>query len=344
MRRNRKSHPGRILIIRLGALGDVLLTTPLVRSLRSRFPHAEIDFLCKTAAAPLVADNPYITRVLSFQTGRSGSLGKTIRRVRKKRYDVIVDLQGNIRSIVISLLSRCLRCIRSKHFRMRRWFLVKWHLDLYSEIIPVPCRHLKAAAPLGVRDDREGLDLFVEKEAAKAVQKMKERYSHHHPEGLIALAPGAGRATKRWPADRYGAAARCFEEKGWGIVMLGGEDDRETCQIAAGFLKDPLIPAGNASLSETAAWIAAVRLLITNDTGVMHMAAALRTPIVALFGPTTRHFGFMPFRSKARVVETDLPCRPCSCHGTDTCPRGHFNCMMTISVENVVREADMLLT
>ena len=156
----------------------------------------------------------------------------------------------------------------------------------------------------------------------------------HRP--FVALAPGAAHATKRWPADRWQALAAALIERGSDVVLVGGPGDREVADAVAAATAGAASAAGRTSLQETGAIIRRATTAVSGDTGVMHMATAVGTAVVALFGPTVRQFGFFPYAERARVVELPLGCRPCHAMGGPVCPLGHHLCLRGIAPESVM--------
>ena len=322
-------------------MGDVLLATPLIRWIKQSYPRSRIDFLTKNAYVPFLETNPHVDRAIPFPP-RDG-VRTLIRRLRKGSYGAVVDLQGNFRSVLLSALSGAPGRSRVRVGRVRRFLLVHCGRDTYGENVPVPIKYLRAV-PFPVRDDGGGLELRVP-DGIQAVSDRRLRDAGWRPgDRLAALAPGAGRRTKRWPAERYAEVARQLSRKGFTTVLLGGPEDGDACRAVAGMVQPkPLDASRGFSVLETAGVLRRSELLVANDTGIMHMACALDVKVVAVFGPTTRHFGFFPFRARAAVVEADLPCRPCSYHGTDQCPKRHFRCMLDISAQTVLDRAFGLL-
>ena len=158
---------------------------------------------------------------------------------------------------------------------------------------------------------------------------------------LLAVAPGARWPTKRWPVERFAAVAQDLaQERGAAVVVLGGPDESRLASALCDNLDVPVIHvAGTQPLMHSAALLSRCSLLISNDSGLMHMATALQVPVVAIFGPTVREFGFYPFQARAEVVSEPLPCRPCSTKGSIRCPRGHHACMQDISSARVLAAA-----
>ena len=213
-----------------------------------------------------------------------------------------------------------------------------------AEDKPIPLRYLDAVSSWGVSDDGLGMELVVKDDAKHSVTMKLKKGGIDINGNIVVLAPGAAHATKRWPAERFAGVGSYLIERGNRVVLVGGENDRSICREVEDWMRhQPLNLAGKLSLQETAAVLKKSNFLISNDTGVMHMGAALGKPVVAIFGPTTRYLGFFPFRTRSLVVERPVSCRPCSYHGTETCPRDHFQCMDQIHTSDVIRAAEALL-
>lgn len=335
----------RILIIRFSAIGDVLLTTPLIRCLQKQFPEAKIDFVVKEKYASLINVNPHIRQVWTFSPEDGFfEIIRLCRQIRNVKYDGIIDLQVNVRSLLLRVFSRAKKNVRYKTWRGKRFFWVHFHWNLYPTEMAVPLRFLDGVSSWGVEDDGFGLELHVDSKAKSAVKSHLEKRRASPKDGMVVLAPGASKMTKRWPSESFAILGKRLQRMNYQIVLVGGDQDRQICEdLVNGMEYPPENFSGRLSLQKTAALIAESNLLISNDTGVMHMGAALKKPVVAIFGPTTRHLGFMPFRTRSIVVEKSLACRPCSYHGTDACPKGHFRCMKDIQVEEVLEAAKNLL-
>lgn len=338
-------HLKRILIIRLSAMGDVLLTTPLLRMVKNHFPGIQIDFVVKERYAPLLRNNPHLNRLLTFATDKGFSeVRRLIHQVRKTKYDCIFDLQMNLRSLFFRLFSRGEMKIRYRLGRWNRFLLVHWRIHLNKYFKPVPLRYMELFSPWGVEDDDKGLELTIEEDAKQSLTAHLRSRDIGDSEDYVVLAPGAGHWTKRWPAEGFAQVGRYFCKKGKQVVLVGGIEDKGVCRIVEKNMDiAPGNFAGELSLQETAALLDNAALLISNDTGVMHMGTALGKRVVAIFGPTTRHLGFMPFRTSSIVIERPLFCRPCSFHGSESCPQDHFQCMRQIHSSDVIRSAETLL-
>jgi lipopolysaccharide heptosyltransferase II len=328
----------KILVIRISSMGDVLLTTPLLRQLKNKYPNADIDFIVAKEFFEIIQYNPYVNKV--FQYVKSMKLyDLIIERLHnlEKKYDLIIDLQANFRSmhIITGFISKV---VKVKKYRLKKLFLVHCKKNYYDKIIPIPEIIRQTVDSLGVKDDGKGLELWLPEEVGLS-QYPPENKQYSLNENLnIALAPGAYHKTKQWLPERFAELIDYLKVKfNANIFILGGESDKI---IASDIIKkiNSIVSdcTGSKSIFNTAKIIDSCDLLITNDTGVMHIAAARRIPIVSIFGSSVKEFGFEPFRVNNEIVETELPCRPCSHIGREDCPEHHFNCMKNIHVIQVV--------
>lgn len=331
--------PPRILLVRFGSIGDVLLTTPLVRAIRARHPDAHVAYLTKAAHAPLVSHNPHLSEVLVLAPGEG--IARVAARLRAGKFTHRLDLHGNLRSQALRALLPGGWSGYPKH-RLARTVLIRTKRDVYRDRRPIPERYFDAARALDVRPDGRPPELFLAPDAVAAADARLAAAGIREGTPLAALAPGAAHATKRWPAERWQALARELAAQGMTLLLLGGPGDtavaEAVAQAAGGRVVDA---AGRTGLQETGALLRRASVLVSGDTGVMHMATAVGTPVVALFGPTVRQFGFFPYTERARVVELELGCRPCHAMGSSACPLGHHLCLRGIEparVLDVVRE------
>lgn len=333
MPRSGLPHGPRILLVRFSSIGDILLTTPLIRALRARHPEARIDALTKARFAPLLADNPRLDAVLAPEVEES--LPALARRLRPNRYTHHLDLHGSLRSRQLRLLLPGRWRGYRKH-RVARGVLVLTRRNNYpAGTPPVPERYFEAAEGLDVRPDG-GPPEFALGDAARAEAAAFLREHGVDPAaGLVALAPGAAHATKRWPLRHWIALATSLAAERRPVVLIGGPEDEAVAHRIVSAVPGVLAAAGRFGLQGTGALLARASALVSGDTGVMHMATGVGTPVVALFGPTVKAFGFFPYRARAEVLERELACRPCSRMGGPACPLGHHNCLEGIPAESV---------
>lgn len=333
----------KILLIRFSSIGDIVLTSLLVRVLRKRFPNAFIDFATKSEFAELLRYNPYLNTVIELTSGDWPELRSLGRRIRRERYDVVLDLHNSLRSRYLRLISGVSHVGVINKRLLARTMLVKSGINYYRDAIPVAERYLEAASSLGLQNDGAGLELFLPEEASG---KAAHFITSHFPEDdspILALAPAAKHKTKMWPSERFADVAKSLvNELGARILLVGGAEDSHICVSVAHQVNDAtssgsaVSVAGSLSLLETAAVLDRCDLVLTNDSAIMHIAAARHRPVVAIFGPTVREFGFFPYGTISDVLEKrELSCRPCTHIGSDACPKRHFRCMLDISIDDV---------
>ncbi len=317
-----------ILVVRFSSIGDVLLTTPLLRALRTKWPGARVTVLTKRAYLPLVSDNPNVTE--AFGLTPQDTVRSAAALIRQVRYSHILDLQGGTRTALLRLVARG-PWTGFSHRRFARELLIRFKHNRYTEHVPVPERYFEAAADLDVEPDGGPIEFFLKPAADEKAAAWLARAGVGKTRALVAVAPGAAHATKRWPVEHWIKLIRQITHTGADIVALGGpEDSAVGAEIAARGGAQVASAAGELSLQETGAVLKRAAALISGDTGVMHMATGVGTPVVALFGPTVRQFGFFPYNAHASVVERNLGCRPCSSHGSTECPLEHHLCMREI--------------
>ena len=328
--------PTRVLVIRLSSLGDILLTTPVLRLLREHCPAARIDFLTKAIYKDLLCANPCVDRVLLFDPQQG--LRQTLHTLRQTHYDVVVDLHRTLRSRLLSRGVTAQRKLTYAKRTVRRALLVHLGWNTLQVMTPVPelyaapLRHLGMTAPLSP------LEMHLTPESREAMRTyVRQALPHSVERPLLAVAPGARWPTKRWSVERFAAVAQeLAQAQRAAVVVLGGVEDVSLAQELCRRLCVPVLDStGKLSLMHTAALLQQCRLLLSNDSGLMHMATALRVPVVAIFGPTVQEFGFYPFKACAQVISADLSCRPCSTKGSARCPRGHHQCMQQVTVAQV---------
>ncbi len=339
----------KILVIRLSSMGDVILTTSFIRQLKNRFQRAEIDFCVAGPFSEILKFNPHIANIVEYNKNNSINninLQKKALRDKNqgKKYGLIIDLQKNFRSchFRMGLGENILKVNKN---RLKKIALVKFKKNLYGDIALIPDIYSLAAQPAGVATDGKGLELWLEKDAAAGEYlPLIEKPDNTH-RNRIAIAPGAFHYTKRWPAEKFAKLIRELKNKYKSeIILVGGVKDSDLCKMIiekSGVDAEDL--SGATSILESAGIIDECRLLITNDTGVMHIAAARQVPVAAIFGSTVREFGFTPYRVKHEIIEKNIPCRPCTHTGRAECPLGHFNCMNLISVGDVLGAVERLI-
>lgn len=328
----------RVLVVRFSSIGDVLLTTPLLRALRRRHPEAAVIYVTKRAMAPLVADNPHLSQVVALEPDEP--VRHLAARLRPLGATHGLDLHGSLRSRALRLLVGC-RWAGYHKRKLARTLLISTKLDRYGDHLPVAERYFEAARRIDVRPDGGGLEFHLAAAARERVARwLAEQGGGLAAARIAALAPGAAHATKRWPVMHWSALGERLTAAGYRLVVVGGPDDRGVAQQIGA---PAVSTAGEFSLQETGALLARATVLVSGDTGVMHMATGVGTPVVALFGPTVEQFGFFPYHARATVLQRDLTCRPCSAMGTAKCPLGHHRCLVDVAPAEVAAAVERLV-
>lgn len=336
--------PKKVLLIRFSSIGDVVLVAPVVAALKDRFAEAEIHLLTKKGISPAWKGDPRVkVRFFDEKDAHYGLPGffRFIGELRAERYDVVIDLHGlpKTRALTVAIGAKTLRYDKASMAR-RKYVRTKVPP---AEIVHSSRRYVRALAPLGI-DPEAPLNpiIDVEERASRSVGNMVQALNIRGPQ-MVAFAPGSQWGTKQWGWEKFDALAAKLHEKGEWIALVGGPEDKERCeQLAEG--RKALNFAGLLSLQETLALMDFCKLMVTNDSGPMHMAGARGVPVVGLFGSTTRELGFWPLGEKSIILDVaGLECRPCSPHGLAACPAGHFKCMNELSVERVWAEVESRL-
>jgi heptosyltransferase II len=329
------SDPASILVIRYSALGDVVLATSVLEPLRARYPKARIEWVTDALYAPLLEGLPELAAVHRLAKDGPNAAWPLAARLRG-RFDVVVDLQNKVRSALVARAAAPLRTA------FKRRTAAHALLALFGSDPPLVRAHAtrlyaEALAPLGVPDPgplKVSLSPQARALAADALQGAEAP--------VVALAPGARWATKRWPAERFAAVADALHAEGVRIVLCGGPGDRDAfAAFRAATRAKVAADLSFLPLDALAAAIARVQLLIACDSGPVHLATAVGTPVLALFGPTSATRWGPP--APGRALSLGLSCAPCSNHGGDYCPAGHHRCLGDLAPEAVLAAArDML--
>lgn len=338
----------RILVIQTAFLGDVILTLPLVAALKEFFASSSIDVLVVPRSANVLAGHPAIRRIIEFdKRGRDGGLAGLWRlasELRREHYNLAVIPHRSLRSAALALLAG---------IPIRIGFATSSGRFIFTKRVPYDKdkheidRNLSLLSGIGITTyPVRPPALYPSGEDESVVAAFLTSNFGKEPPPLVALAPGTVWNTKRWHKERFAELAQACVADGFGVVLLGGSEDGELCREVASLGGGSGIAnaAGIMSLLQSAALIRRARLLVCNDSAPLHLATAVGTPIVAIFGATVPAFGFGPVGARDVVVETrGLSCRPCTIHGGDACPIKTFECMERITTERVYWKMKALL-
>lgn len=318
----------KILIIRFSSIGDIVLTTPIIRCLGETYPDSEIHFLVKKQFAPVIEANPHIKKIHVF----NDDLKQSIARLQTENFDYIVDLQRSMRSFLFLVALHKPFSVFPK-LNLKKWLLVHFKIDKLPDI-HIVSRYFEAVRPLHVKDDGGGLDYYIPDQQKIDANCLPEGFWGNY----AVLVVGGSFFTKQIPLQKALALCKIMNQP---IVIAGGKNDWMVGNDIATQSKGRIFNAcGKFSLNQSASLIYNAQYVITSDTGLMHIAAAFNKPIISMWGNTIPKFGMYPYMPKtpqrSLIVEVDhLPCRPCSKLGFKKCPKKHFRCMNDISLEPI---------
>ncbi|WP_417912468.1 lipopolysaccharide heptosyltransferase II [Candidatus Electronema sp. TJ] len=341
------SYPRRILVRSTNWIGDAVMTTPALRSIRRNFPDAQITLLALPWVADVFVACPHLDRILLYdkQGRHSGLQGKCrlAAELRAEHFDLAILLQNAFEAALIAWLARI--PIRAGYSTDGRGLLLTRSVRKHPEIGAQHQVHYYQAmlAGLGLRLDKDDPELFLAPAAAKEADALLEQARHGKNMPVIGLNPGAAYGpAKRWPSAKYAALAKGLTAAADGLIVVFGTqaDQQAAAEIAAAAGGRILDLTGKTSLALALACIARCDVFVTNDSGLMHAAAALSTPLVAVFG-STDHIATGPFARQAAVIRHPMPCSPCL---KTHCPQGHLRCMELVSVEEVQQAVLTLLS
>lgn len=330
----------KILIIRLSSLGDIILTTPILRKLRQHYRTDTIHFLTKPQFAPILDNNPNIDRTITYDKAKQTilSLAKTIR---KTDYDLIIDLQKKLNTAIIKLfnLKSSRLTYKKKHFR--RWLLTEPKLSKYSAPIKSTVDlYAFVLEQLNLKLESNQTELFLASQSSKIMTGKAAKDTKK-----IILAPGAKHFTKRYPPQYFSELITLLKgEFEADVILVGSTNEVEISQQINQGCEHQLIDlTGKTDLQELFGIIQQADLFISGDTGPMHIAAALKIPQIAIFGSTHPKLGFAPLNEKALIIQKDIECRPCSLHGRENCPQKHFRCMRDLKPAEIFSQIKKII-
>jgi len=324
----------KFLLIRFSSIGDIVLTSPVVRCLKQQVKDAEVHFITKKSFASVIEHNPFIDKKIYLED----DLDALIPQLKKEKYDFIIDLHHNLRTLDLK------RQLGVKSFSFNKLNVEKWLLvNLKINRLPamhIVDRYMETVKSFGVVNDGKGLDYFISQEDGKAIEKLPQIFQP----GYIAFVIGAKHNTKKLPAEKIVSIIGKINRP---VLLMGGKEDFEEAErIISGIQHQAVFNAcGKFSLNESAALIKHSEKVISHDTGLMHIAAAFKKEIISVWGNTIPEFGMYPYYGDFEMRNSKfeikgLSCRPCSKIGFDKCPKGHFKCMMLQDENSIATEAN----
>ncbi|MGX6591008.1 glycosyltransferase family 9 protein [Cetobacterium ceti] len=319
----------KVLIIRLSSIGDIILTTPVLKEFKRKYPDATVDFLVLDKFKDAIEGCPYIDNLILFNKEKNDGLGNLLnlgKKLRENNYDYVFDLHGKVRSILISKAIG-VKTYRYKKRSLKKTLLVKLRMTTYEVDDTIIKNYFKTFKDFGLEYKGEDLTFsFTEKDLLK-VREYK---------GYPVLAPGASKETKKWTPEGFGNLAALIYKKYKKVpLLIGGKNDFELCEeirkISGGV---SLNLAGKLTLKESGALLSQSMFLVTNDSGPFHIGRGVKCRTFVIFGPTSP--GMFEYDEENTLIYGKEPCSPCSLHGDKQCPKGHFNCMRHITGEMVM--------
>ena len=335
----------RIAVWNTAFLGDAVLTLPLLQSLRLRYPGAVIDYYVRGGLASLFTSHPAISNVYPYdkrlQERGPLSMVRLGRVIAARNYSLWLSPHTSMRSSFMARASGAETRIGYTESSFGKIAYTRTVDRRFGEMHEID-RILRLLEPLGPGPVSRWPEIVLPEQAHKTAEAF---FANLPPGPVMGMHPGSVWATKRWPTHYFAALGATALEHGVRVLLFAGRGEEEALardivdgiRAIRGTDTEPNLHDMTAkiSLAELAAFISRLDCYVSNDSGPMHMAWCLRTPVVTVFGPTAREYGFVPLGKHDVVLETDEPCRPCGRHGHARCPEGHHRCMLNVRPEYV---------
>jgi heptosyltransferase I len=363
----------KILLIKLSAVGDVVHTIPVLNKLRGRYPAAQLDWLMNPAIAELLRHHPAITNVIEFareewsapwRLAPYASYAQLALQLREARYDLVIDMHGQFRTAILTLATGAPVRIGFDRPRAHVWDASMRKLPeqarkhawrgaregswlAYTHHIPVPTldrhavdRYLSVGPILGLDENAADFSFPISQGTSSRVESLLRLHGIGGG-AIVTIAPGTIWETKHWGSNKFAEVARHFMGKGFAVILIGSRRERIVCEQVVQLAPGVVNLAGTTTLDELAALIRRSTMVVTNDSGPMHLAVALDRPVVSIFGPTDPVW-IGPYQRADAVLKAALPCSPCYLRRLDRCRYGHA-CMQLVSPLAVIERAEHIL-
>jgi ADP-heptose:LPS heptosyltransferase len=316
----------KFLIIRFSSIGDIVLTTPIVRCLKNQVEDSEIHYLTKSKFAPVIEGNPYIDKIYKLDN----NFNQLVHELKEESYDFIIDLHHNLRTLRVKNRLKRFSLTFNK-LNIEKWLMVNFKINKLPNIHIVD-RYFEALVPFSVENDNQGLDFFIPKDDQILLSELLPGLNSK----FMILAVGGGHFTKQIPVDKI---IELLGNIKYPVVLIGGKEDIDKAREVKKFAKETVYNlVGKLNIGQSASLINLAEIIVTPDTGVMHIAAALGKKIFSVWGNTIPAFGMYPYfpGKGSEIFEVNnLKCRPCSKIGHKKCPKKHFKCMMALDFQNL---------
>ncbi|MDA8693098.1 glycosyltransferase family 9 protein [Saprospiraceae bacterium] len=314
----------KILIVRFNSIGDIVLTSPVIRALDEE--GYEVHYLSKKSYRSLLLNNPRVKKHFSFD----GDLNEVIELLKAEGYAQVIDLHNNYRSKKVSKALKLPTHVLKKN-PVRLFFMTQFNMASQQQEHIVD-RFMSVVSPLIIKKTKPQVEFYISDESKERVNNL------NLPEQYITISVGAAFETKQIPIPLM---QEIIEKIDLPVVLLGGRDDITKAKVLKNHSPNGIINlCGDLNIEDSAEVIGGSKVLLSGDTGLMHIAAALDTNIVAIYGSTHPILGYTPYynkNNKSIIVENNqLKCRPCTKQGRDTCPKGHFKCMKDLDSSLII--------
>lgn len=334
----------KILVIRLSSLGDIILTEPLLRSLKAALPRSSIHFVTKKMYADVLRFNPFIDSLIETDDDIDyQGLKELKKRITSGNYDLIIDAHNNLRTFYLKLFQKAKK-LTFKKYSFRKFLLVKFKINLMKQLPPIAKRYCDIIRPLTDKIDDFNPSIFIDP-AASGSSVIEHLKNSTAGKILIGIVPSSNHFTKTYPAEKYIELINSFDKNKYSFYLFGKGSDKQNIDIITKGTGDNVIDLCDMlDIHDLAETMEKCALIISGDTGPMHIAESLNIPLVMLAGSSVKEFGFYPQNSNALVMERDgLSCRPCSHIGKSYCPKDHFKCMNDLTPATVSAKMIKLL-
>jgi len=318
----------KLLIIRFSSIGDIVLTTPIIRCAKQQLKQTQIHFVTKEAFKSILSHNPNIDKLHTFKD----DVSEIYDQLRDEQFDVIIDLHHNLRSL------RLKNKLNVKSYSFDKLNFKKFLAVYFKQISLLPNKHIvkryfSAIEAIGVKDDGKGLDYFIEESQEI---NLSEAFNESFNGKFVAIVVGGSYFTKKIPVSKL---IQICEKVKLPIIITGGKEDAFIGEELKSRFPKIINACGQFTINQSASIIKQAEWVITSDTGLMHIAAAYNKKIISLWGNTIPEFGMGPYlpNKDNKILEVkNLGCRPCSKLGFQKCPKGHFKCMNDIDVSELI--------
>ncbi|MBK7818671.1 MAG: glycosyltransferase family 9 protein [Sphingobacteriaceae bacterium] len=317
----------KILVIRFSSIGDIVLTTPIIRCIKQQKSDVELHYVTKKVFGSILQSNQYIDKLHVFEK----DVVEITKDLNKENFDLIIDLHHNLRSLrLITSLGKPSHCFNKLNFR--KFMAVNFKQLGMLPNVHIVERYFETVKTLGVVNDHKGLDHFISKEDEFDITK---KFTQLSSPNFIALVVGGSYYTKKIPLTKLIEICNSTTKQ---FIVLGSKDDDVVAKQLQAQCSNVINACGELSLNQSAYVIKLSESVVTSDTGLMHIASAFNKKIISLWGNTIPEFGMYPYLPSegSKIMEVKgLACRPCSKLGYKACPKSHFKCMNDIDVSQI---------